>query len=348
MAHILYSYVGELASFHGAQVTNTPDGMRYCRRILVDALTRKGHKVTAVQKRVENTPYRSVEYVSSGFPQNVDIVFCEWRWKTYHGESPDLKRQHEILQRYHGNTPIILFDAAFQITGQDELKWPLAIIADPSIQPRHLARSRERMFFWTDFKELLPCKDPLDLQSYTYVGNEYDRPEVFKKFYTDAAFGLRNIGVQTCVYGNWIDRSAARPNPGETIKKTHDVMFAGRFSYHDSMIYQNKSIATTHLMKPEYDKQGNITVRFSDCLATNTPALVPESFRDPNILGDFWKVRDADQVISRVQILKNMSIEQRKEVIEEQKATLQSRYDIHVDRVVEFIESKLPSQLNLL
>jgi hypothetical protein len=341
MANILYSFVGELASFEQTSVENTPDGMRHCRPHLVDALQRKGHVVYSAQPRLEAVPYPNVRYVDD-CPDEIDLVFCEWRWETYKGKSSDILRQDEILQRYHGNVPVILYDAAFQIKSEDELKWPKAVIADPSINPRFFNRKRERLFFWSDFREYLPCKDPEDLSSHVYIGNDYDRPEVFERFYVKPADVLRKQhGIQTIVYGNWVDRSAARPHPGLLISRTSNVMFGGRHSYKQSMKFLNNAIATTHLMKPEYDVHGNITVRFTESMAVGTPGLVPMSFCDPDILGKEWRVSDQSDLIVRLWSLKNMSLEKRKEIVESQKYALLSKYDVRVERAVEFIESFL-------
>lgn len=306
---------------------------------MIDALIKKGHRVISVQKRLETKPYPGVEY-SDDLPE-ADLLFCEWRWVTYKGRSSDIDRQDQLLSHYHGNVPIIMFDAAFQITADDEIRWPKAVIADPSIEPRYLARKRERLFFWSDFRTFMPTKDPADLFNYGYVGNDYDRPNVFQKFYVDPAGLLRRKGIQTVIYGNWIDRSSARPDPGHLIKATSNVLFAGRHSFHESMRHLNGMVATTHLCKPEYDLQGNITVRFTESFATGTPGLVPTDFRDPDILGQQWKVSSIDDVVSKICRLKSMTLEQRQEVMSEQQQSLTSKYNVHVDQAVQFIESHI-------
>ena len=340
MSTILYSYVGELAKFEDANLVNTPDGMRWCRPQIIDALLFRGHRVIAVQKRLETTPYEGVEY-SDGLPGDADLLFCEWRWKTYKGETPDVVRQSELLNAYHGNIPVVLFDAAFQIDAAAEQTWPKAIVADPSIEPRYLTRKRERMFFWSDFRTFMGSRDPADLVNYGYIGNKYDRQFVFEKFYINAAGLLRRQGIQTVVCGNWINRSADRPNPDHLIKSTSNVMFTGRQSFHESMQQLNNFIATTHLCKPEYDLYGNITVRFTESFAVGTPALIPSSFKDSNILGKEWKVSSTDDVVSKLIALKRMSLSDRLNVLDSQQKNLTSRYNMHVNEAVKFIESKL-------
>jgi hypothetical protein len=332
------SFVGELASFENATLVDTPDGLRGIRPMLVDELQRRGHTVYALQKRLEAVPYSGVVY-DEGFP-DLDVLFCEFRWETYKGKTPDLDRQDELLKRYSLEIPTIILDAAYWIDDKFEEKWPQVIIADPGIDPKFITRKRDRMLFWTDRKALFEVKDPDSLFTYGYIGNDYFRPDEFRRYYVEPSCLLRDEGVQTMIYGNWIQKSAARPDPGKLISMSHDIGYGGRWSFRDSMKILSNFVATTHICKPEYYSRGNITIRFAESIKTGTPGLVPWNFRDPYILGREWTVQFPEDVVAKVALLKRMTQSERLAVVQYQKETLMSRHDVSVETAVSYIESK--------
>lgn len=335
------SFVGELARFEEATTVNTPDGLRGIRPTLVDELTRRGHRVFSLQKRIERDPYPHVVYDDVGLP-DLDVLFCEYRWETYKGVTDDLIRQDQLLGAYAGSIPTIMYDAAYMINSDFEQKWPMLTYADPGIKPLHLVAPRRRLFFWaplrSDFD--LPARDPADLVNYVYIGNDYDRPDEFRRFYVEPSGLLRGLGVQTVAYGNWVDRSAARPDPGIPVATMPHVFFGGRWSFRDSMRLLNSALATTHICKPRYYPAGNITVRFAESLRTKTPGLVPSHFLDPWILGKEWSVESALDVVRKVSRLRDMSKGSRIAVIEEQETNLLAKYDISVRAAADFITSQ--------
>ena len=94
------SYWGFCEEFRSSTIANTPDGHRYGRPVLVNALTSRGHEVIALQKRRETVPYPLLTY-SDAYP-DLDVVFFEWRWPTYKNSGlnrfePDLDRQAALL-----------------------------------------------------------------------------------------------------------------------------------------------------------------------------------------------------------------------------------------------------------
>lgn len=331
------SFIGELCSFKDCSVSNSPDGNRHQRHSLVEALVSKGHRVVCLQKKVGDSTIPGVEY-SDGLPSG-DVLYLEWRWKTYKGTTPDIARQEEILKKYHGEVPVLVFDNAYQVTADDELSWPKATIVDMCIEPRVLTRKRERLFFCCGFEEYFPCREPADLVNYGYVGNDYNRPTAFDQFYGYPSGLLRTFGVQTMVWGNWIDRSDARPEPRRVVEKFPYVAFCGRVSFKDSMRACNGFLATTHICMPVHEAHGNVTCRFTESMCTWTPGLVPTTFKDPEILGKQWSVEDSYDVVDKVKKLKDMTIEQRRSVVLEQKSALTSKYDVSVDSSVQFVES---------
>ena len=339
MANILYSYVGELAKFgpDSAIVSNTPDGMRYERRLLVEELQRRGHKIFSAQKRMEEIPFPGVEYVDD-CPSCIDLVFCEYRWNTYKGETSDVKRQDELLQKYCGEVPVLMYDAAYWIDEEFEKKWPLAIIVDCGLEPKFLTRKREKLLFWTDFKPLFETVDPSTLYNYGYIGNDYFRDEQFSEFYIKPALYLRSQGIQTTVAGNWIQPASIR-NPPKRISESSNIAFHERVNFYESMKLLNSFICTTNLFKKDYDININIAPRILEAWVCGVPGLMISSFK-ANVLGKNWIVKDSDSVRSKVWCLKHMTLKQRVEVLEEQKYELM-KFPVHVSDAVNYIESHL-------
>jgi len=282
--------------------------------------------------------YQPASFCLDEFP-DLDIMFIEWRWSTYKNDrnnpkydpakyEPDLDRQLEILQHYHGKVPIILWDTDLKITAEDELAWPLAIIADPSLKPRRLTRDRVSLPFWTDWEQLLPTSDPY--QVYGYVGNRYEREDEFKRFYYDQAKGLRGLGIQTVMYGNWLQKSPERGDPTDLIREQPDVMFGHRMGFYDSMSMMNKFICTTHVAKQEYYQRGFLSPRYLEALAVNCPALVPHSFFQSTdqmlcreLLGP-WVVAEGLDVERHINLLSRLTVVERAEIVDGQRKSLRS------------------------
>lgn len=335
------SYWGFCESF--SSVANTPDGHRYGRPVLVDSLVDRGHEVVALQQQREDEPYHNLTY-DMGLP-DLDVVFLEWRWPTYknsgqHKFEPDLDRQIELLNHYHAaGVPVIAWDTDLKMTPEDEARWPNMIIADPTFEPENFIISRERLPFWSDFKPIKTAvENPVE---FGYVGNNYERDEMFMKYYSQPATLLRESGVQTKVHGNWLQRSPERDDPEVLIAKHPHVAFGPRVGFHESMDLLNSFICTVHITKPRYAKQGFASPRYLENIIMNTPALVPGEFLVPNLLGDYWTVNSPEDVQNKVLELKKLSVYDRESIVLEQKASLLHYHDFSVTAVCEFIESKV-------
>jgi len=72
-----YSYWGFCEALEDSEITNTPDGGRYVRPILVRRLQDNNVKVIALQQRREKKPFKDLDF-DLGFP-DLDILFIEWR-----------------------------------------------------------------------------------------------------------------------------------------------------------------------------------------------------------------------------------------------------------------------------
>ena len=254
MAKIGISYWGFCEKLENCNTANTPDGHRYGRPILVDDLTQRGHTVYALQQKREVLPYPSLLYADDWFP-DLDVLFVEWRWPTWKNSGvnkfePDVDRQIELLDYYHNKVPIVAWDTDLKMTLEDEERWPNMIVADPTLNPQSFSIPRIRLSFWSDFKDLLePLEDAIE---FGYVGNNYERDEMFEKYYSKAAAGLRSSGIQTKVWGNWLQRSPERTSPEQIIQKHPQIAFADRVSFGESMTILNKFICTVHITKPRY------------------------------------------------------------------------------------------------
>ena len=343
MSNIGLSYWGFCEDFSSSIIANTPDGHRYGRPVLVDALTARGHSVIALQDQRESVPYPNLTY-DTGFP-NLDVLFFEWRWPTYKnsGENkfePDLDRQIALLDYYHNEgVPIIVWDTDLKMTPEDEARWPNMIVADPTFEPENFLINRERLPFWSDFT---PLKDAVDSPvEFGYVGNNYERDDMFMKYYSLPSIGLREDGIQTKVHGNWLQRSPERASPEQLITQHPGIAFGQRASFFESMDLLNSFICTVHITKPRYAKQGFASPRYLENIIMNTPALVPGEFLVPNLLGDYWTVNNSNDVYKKVNEIKKLSAYERESLVLEQKAALLHYHDFSVDAVCGFIESKV-------
>ena len=334
------SYWGYCQTFQGCGVANTPDGHRYGRPVLIDDLLARGHEVYALQQRREDIPYPGLIY-DEGNP-DLDALFIEWRWPTYKNSGPDkfepdLDRQNELLEHYHGKVPVVAWDTDLKMTSADETAWPNMIVADPTLSPESFIIPRVRLTFWSDFKQLF---DPVASGvEFGYVGNNYEREEMFKKYYSEPASALRSHGIQTKVWGNWLQRSPERLSPEVLISRHTSVTFNDRVSFHDSMSVLNNFICTVHITKPRYAKQGFCSPRYLENIVTNTPALVPSEFLVNDILGEAWRVDSVLDIVNKVREIKRLSCDDRRSLVDEQKNSLLSTHDFSVSSVSDFLEA---------
>ena len=335
-----FSYWGFCEKFSDCNVANTPDGHRYGRPVFVDEILSRGHQVYALQEKRESFAYPGILYAHDRFPE-VDVVFMEWRWPTYKNSGdkkfePDLDRQTALLDYYHDKVPIVVWDTDLKLTKEDEERWPNMIVADPTFNPYQLSIPRVRLTFWSDFVPLLPPHD--DPIEFGYVGNNYEREAMFLKYYSKPSQLLRGDGIQTKVWGNWLQRSPERESPEELIGTHPYVAFSDRVSFKESMSILNRFICTVHITKPGYAKQGFASPRYLENIITNTPALVPAEFCVPNLLGNHWTVNTPEDVAKRVYELKSLSARGREQVVNEQRDALLKVHDFRVESVIDFIE----------
>jgi hypothetical protein len=343
-----YSFWGYLTPFEENTIIATPDGERGNRVDFVEEMLKRGHQVTRLQAQRDEKPYKSVAlHADGGFP-DVDVAYFEWRWPTWKNDEkaggdratePDYRRQMSCLEHYHKKgVPIIIHDGDLKMTPEEELMLPNAVLTDACANPR--VQTRKRLTLpWCNY---LNRRTPTTSYSYnyTYVGNNYERDKQFKKYYSMPARGLRDRGVQTMVYGNWLERSPERRDPSELLRENPHVSFGGRLAYNEIFEAFNRSITVTHITKDEYTPYGNITGRFMEGVMSGVVALIPNEYvhARPVGLGEFI-VDSPEDVIRCINVLSGMSAADRAQIVQEQERALRKVVDIRPEHRVDIIEA---------
>ncbi len=330
---VLYSFWGFITPLEKNSIVNTPDGERGNRVDWVNELLKRGHTPIQLQKMRDDEQYPGVEYDDTGYPEG-DILYVEWRWPTWKnsGESPvepDYSRQCAVLDYYHEqNIPIVIVDGDLKMTPEEELRWPNAILADACVSPRHQTRKRITIPWCNYMKRYF---EPVEYSyNYTYVGNNYEREEQFAKYYTAPSPVLREAGVQTMIYGNWLNKSPERIDPAVLLRQTPNVAFGPRLAYKDIFKVLNESITVTHITKPAYTPYGNITGRFFEAIKSNVPALVPIEFQhaipvglaDKSLLVETWL-----DVVEKTKWIATLDAAARKALVDAQEEALRTVID---------------------
>lgn len=346
-----YSFWGYLTPFEENNMLLTPDGERGNRIDFVDEMLNRGHEVVRLQHQRDEKPYKNVVQSSNpeeNFP-DVDVAYFEWRWPTWKNDpkiggdnatETDYARQMSCLEHYHKRgVPIIIHDGDLKMTLEEEVKFPNAIIADACVNSRFLSRKRLTLP-WCNY--LNRRMNPVDYSyNYTYVGNNYERDAQFGKYYSDPSKSLRKSGVQTIVYGNWLDRSPERADPSSLLKGNRHISFGGRLAYNQIFDAFNRSIAVTHITKDEYTPYGNITGRFMEAIMSGVVALIPHEYvhaRPVGLDGEFV-VKSRHDVVKRINFLQKLSSKERANIVSDQEGELRSIVDIRPKYRVDILES---------
>lgn len=365
-----FSYWGVWNSRDITQTLDTPDGHRYGRELFMREIISRGNELVIMQERRDayflgaDYPLEGISTISDVFPKkkssvkktifpDIDVIFMEWRWPTWKNDKthpkhdagqyePDLDRQREILEFYHGKVPIIIWDADLKVTPEDERAYPELILTDPSFDTSPLTRKRTSLPFWTDWLPFIPTAEPYPI--YGYIGNNYERDGEFKKYYFNIGRDARTANFQVSMYGNWLQYSPERVSPESLIRAHREISFNHRMSWMDSMKIMNRFIATTHVSKPRYYDTGFMSPRYLEALSVGCPAFVPDAFKYSSILGDKWSISHSVALRDNIIALKNLELSERDIVVQEQKEALKQfgvangiRFD--VKETIDFIES---------
>lgn len=271
-----YSFWG----FLGNGITDTPDGGRSHRRLLIDALAERGHHIVFLQPNRDLTEagedFTDVHTWDEGFPQ-IDALFLEWRWPIpgrnttpcgTPGHTCDLHRQTDLIEAYvHGRgLPTLLWDKDLRLPAHDPLRIHQAItVCEAALFPAMGARRllfpvHDRALDTADPERLALAHRELPL---VYVGNQYDRDDAFTHFFAPAARGHHHV-----VAGKWT-RTAPWPH----------VTFVGRQPFTEVDALHRRSLATVLLSPERYKAQGQFTQRLIEAVLAGCLPLGPADIR---------------------------------------------------------------------
>lgn len=347
---ICFSAWGYLEKPDDSHVIETPDGLRGERYLVIDEMLARGHDVFWVQKRRETVPYPGVTYTDD-IP-DCDVIFFEWRWQILGksmGESApkenDWTRQCQLLDEYSKRgTPMIAQDTDSKIKPEDEIRWPSLIICEPALSMCTQTRKRHQMHFACDFKKLHSLSEKS--HTYIYIGNNYDRSAQFMKYYSVPALELRRKGIQTVVHGNWLNRSPERESPEAVLRRHPSIAFNPRLSYRDSMKTLSNAICTTTITKDRYSQYGYVTMRTFEAIQCDVPSLIPEEHSSLKSLGlGRYIARNDRDVVKFVREMQNMSIDDRKDIVDRQCEALHRLGDFSPQTKVDMIEAAARGEL---
>jgi hypothetical protein len=176
---------------------------------------------------------------------------------------------------------------------------------------------------------------------YGYVGNNYERPLQFEKYYGAPSEGLRACGVQTSVYGNWLEKSPEREDPSVNIKKYPHISFHPRLDFTQSMSAVNSFICVTHITKDDYAKSGFISPRYFEALACSTPAFIPEELCI-NVLSqkgkDEFRVKNLWDIVLKVNDVLKLNVAERDSLVDWQRGNIKNFHPLFsVNNSVQFL-----------
>ncbi|GAB3977533.1 hypothetical protein GCM10029978_067500 [Actinoallomurus acanthiterrae] len=286
--------------FLGHGVTDTPDGGRFWRRPIVDALIAAGHQVILLQanrdaaEAGQDLPYQW----ESGFPA-LDVLLAEWRWPMpgrnttacgSTGHTCDLHRQNDLIGHYTAaGTATLIWDTDRQLAADDALRGlPHVIVGDPALLPAPgavslLAPVPDHLLDEADPQKLAARHRPLPL---AYVGNQYDRDHDFEEFFVPAATRFRHR-----VAGKW-PRTSRWPA----------VNFTGRCPFPEVQDIYRGALCTVLLNPRRYSSVGAVSQRrfeapLAGCLPITPTTLAQASAFTPEIL----HAADGREVIERIE-----------------------------------------------
>lgn len=266
-----YSFWG----FLGRGITDTPDGGRSHRRILVDGITASGHEIVFLQRNRdlhEAGQNLTGAYTWAEGTPPVDALFLEWRWPITGrsttrcgsvGHTCDLHRQDELIKCYtRRGTPTVIWDKDLRLPLRHPLRnLPNVTVCEAALLPR---RGASQLLFPvrdTDLDTASPAAlaaqpRPLPL---AYAGNQYDRDDQFSVFFAPAAAAFPHR-----VAGKW-PGTAAWPH----------VNFTGRCPFPEVRVLYRSALATILLLPERYARVGQMTQRLPEAVLAGCLPVTP-------------------------------------------------------------------------
>jgi hypothetical protein len=266
-----YSYWG----FLGPGITDTPDGGRSHRSVLLDGLISRSHQLLLLQanRDLHEAGHDLTGRYSwrPGLP-DIDALFLEWRWPIpgrndtpcgTPGHTCDLYRQDELLAHYtRRGVRTLIWDKDQQLPADDPLRLtPHVTICEAALLPRPGAT---RLLFPVDSVRL-DAADPADLVAQArdlplvYVGNQYDRDDAFTAYFAPAAAEHDHV-----VAGKWTDTG-----------RWPYVHFTGRVPFADGQALHRRALTTVQLLPPRYAATGQFTQRLPEAVLNGCLPLTP-------------------------------------------------------------------------
>jgi hypothetical protein len=295
--------------FLGSGVTDTPDGGRFWRRPIVDALHAAGHHVILLQNNRDAgeagdvLPYRW----NTGFP-DIDALLLEWRWPLpgrnttrcrTAGHTCDLHRQADLLTHYTapparpatatGGTATVIWDTDRQLHPDDPLRRLSNVaVGDPALLP-----SPGAFTMLTPVPDtLLDAADPGRLAvrrrslPLVYVGNQYDRDADFEEFFAPAAARFPHR-----VAGKWT-----------TTARWPQVNFTGRCAFTEVQAIHGDALTTVLLNPARYSAVGSVSQRRSESVLAGCLPLTPATLaRAGAFTPPVLHVADRHEVAERIE-----------------------------------------------
>lgn len=270
-------------------IIDTPDGGRSHRPHFLKSLVGAWFHIIMLQKNRdlyeanENINLKWITF-NNGFPE-IDILFLEYRWPitgrntnlgaTSSSYTPDYDRQMELINFYSAkNIPIFLWDKDQKLTESDPVKTLVHYILEPSINPNDRNIPFLFPFDTKTFsrQSIYNYEKASRSKNMIYIGNQYERDEEFKKYFSDIVFYEIE---KSDVYWN---RTKYPERLQENIIKFPGVNFFDRVWFSEvSKIYQR--YFSTVLIAPErYYKTGQFTQRLFESIGNGCIPLCPSYY----------------------------------------------------------------------
>jgi len=342
--------------FVGDGVLDSPDGGRLTRALMIEHILNDDHEVVWLQKnrdvdehgeplfdtnRIDEhkTEQRKtlcrLQY-DTQYPE-IDVLFLEWRWmligrncrveKDDPAYTPDLDRQKDLLAHYNQKrVKIVIWDKDGTVSHGDELALMRGGAADikivsPALYPRSYTGhfEKETLLFPCDLNKIRGTRVNSEFKYLIgYVGSQYDRDEQVYKYVNPFAIKYPH---NTVFAGNWTKYP-------EKLER-NIINFPG-ISFHDRILpkdmwkFYKNSLSCVLLCRPSYSIQGHITQRIHEVASHGVIGIGLHEQRgiEKFILEDNV-IKDAYDLIQRIEHLLELSIEKRQTILDEQIELLQ-------------------------
>lgn len=340
--------------FVGDGLQDSPDGGRLTRALFLQHLLLKGYDIVWLQENrdVENDqPIFSLNKISeqhseqrktlcslqydNEFP-DIDILFLEWRWrlpgrncdvdKNSSLYMPDLDRQTELLNHYKKEkVKIVIWDKDETLTVDDEKQFSEStIIFSPALYPHKLIFDRTTLLFPCDLEKVKRAKVNTEIDYVIgYVGSQYERDDQVYKYINPTAVYYSGSVIFA---GNWTKYyEKAKRNK----LNFPEIIFTDRILPKDMYTIYNNCLTSVLLCKKNYAEHGHITQRIHE-VAEN--GVIGIGLREQKGIEKFILpeniITDAYDLISRIQTLIEMKIQERQNILDQQIEMLEL-FDIH-------------------